>query len=109
MTAPDTAADADVERYTMLIGGDWRAASDGSTFESINPFNGRGWAEVPAATDADIDSAVAAAREAFDAGPWSRSTPLQRATFLRTFGDLIRSNADELARIRGRWPVSVWR
>lgn len=84
----------------MLIGPEWRGASDGSTFESINPFDGLGWARVPSATDADVDAAVAAARRAFEVGPWSQSSPLQRATLLRKFGDLIRANADELARIQ---------
>ncbi|OBI52029.1 carnitine dehydratase [Mycobacterium sp. E796] len=89
-----------MEQYLMLIGPEWRGASDGSTFESINPFDGLGWARVPSATDADVDAAVAAARRAFEVGPWSQSSPLQRATLLRKFGDLIRANADELARIQ---------
>jgi acyl-CoA reductase-like NAD-dependent aldehyde dehydrogenase len=99
MIEPDTAT-SDSEHYTMLIDGDWRAATDGATFSSINPFDGRAWAHVPLATDADVDAAVAAARRAFDTGPWAQSTPLQRATLLRQFGDLIRGNADELARIQ---------
>jgi acyl-CoA reductase-like NAD-dependent aldehyde dehydrogenase len=93
-------AAAGIEQYLMLIGPQWRGASDGSTFESINPFDGLGWARVPSATDADVDAAVAAARRAFEVGPWSQSSPLQRATLLRKFGDLIRANADELARIQ---------
>ncbi|WP_020664696.1 aldehyde dehydrogenase [Amycolatopsis benzoatilytica] len=88
------------ETYTMLIDGKWRDAADGATFPSVNPFNGKTWAEVPSATPQDIDDAVTAARRAFDDGPWSGSTPLQRATLLRRFGDLIKENADELARIQ---------
>ncbi|SCX32482.1 aldehyde dehydrogenase [Mycolicibacterium fluoranthenivorans] len=99
MTDSNTATN-DSEFYTMLIDGDWRAATDGATFSSINPYDGRAWARVPVATDADVDAAVTAARRAFDTGPWSQFTPLQRATLLRNFGDLIRSNADELARIQ---------
>ncbi|NDV07488.1 MULTISPECIES: aldehyde dehydrogenase [unclassified Rhodococcus (in: high G+C Gram-positive bacteria)] len=104
MTATDanavTTAGGETERYDMLIDGAWRAAADHATFDSINPFDGQPWAQVPTATTADIDAAVAAARRAFDGGPWSQSTPLQRATLLRKFGDLIRDNADELARIQ---------
>jgi acyl-CoA reductase-like NAD-dependent aldehyde dehydrogenase len=88
------------ENYSMLIDGKWRDASDGATFASVNPFDGQAWAYVPAATAEDVDVAVTAARRAFEEGPWSRSTPLQRATLLRTFGDLIKENADELARIQ---------
>ncbi|WP_072815578.1 aldehyde dehydrogenase [Rhodococcus zopfii] len=104
MTATDsstaTRPDGETERYEMLIGGGWKASSDGATFNSINPFDAQPWAQVPAATTADIDEAVGAARRAFDKGPWAQSTPLQRATLLRKFGDLIRDNADELARIQ---------
>ena len=95
-----TTAGGEPERNYMLIDGDCRAAADQATFDSINPFDGQPWAQVPTATTADIDAAVAAARRAFDGGPWSQSTPLQRATLLRKFGDLIRDNADELARIQ---------
>ncbi|WP_030517760.1 aldehyde dehydrogenase [Nocardia sp. NRRL WC-3656] len=92
MTAP--------ESYTMLIDGEWRAASDSATFASVNPFDLTAWAYVPAATSEDVDAAVTAARRAFDDGPWSTSTPLYRATLLRRLGDLIKANAAELARIQ---------
>ncbi|MGW5642806.1 aldehyde dehydrogenase [Saccharopolyspora sp. NPDC003752] len=88
------------ENYSMLIDGKWREASDCATFASVNPFDGNAWAQVPAATAEDVDDAVTAARRAFEEGPWSRATPLQRATLLRKFGDLIKENADELARIQ---------
>ncbi|WAL67815.1 aldehyde dehydrogenase [Amycolatopsis cynarae] len=90
------------ENYAMLIDGKWRDASDGATFPSVNPFDGQAWAHVPDATPQDIDDAVTAARRAFEDGPWARTTPLERATLLRRFGDLIKDNADELARIQVR-------
>ncbi|WP_063041506.1 aldehyde dehydrogenase [Nocardia pseudovaccinii] len=89
-----------LESYQMLIDGQWRAASDGGSFASINPFDAKAWAHVPAATSTDVDDAVKAARRAFEDGPWSQSTPLHRATLLRRLGDLIKDNADELARIQ---------
>ncbi len=88
------------ESYKMLVDGRWRAASDASTFASINPFDTKPWAHVPAATPEDVDDAVTAARRAFDVGPWSKSTPFERATLLRRLGDLIKANVDELARIQ---------
>jgi aldehyde dehydrogenase (NAD+) len=103
MTATDplaTSVAREPERHRMLIDGAWRDASDGTTFDSVNPFTGRAWATAPSATEQDVDDAVRAARRAFAEGPWSTSTPLQRATLLRRFGDLIRENADELARIQ---------
>jgi len=93
-------ASAEAEQYQMLIDGAWRDASDGARFPSVNPFDGREWAYVPTATSQDVDDAVAAARRAFETGPWSTSTPLYRATLLRRFGELITRDADELARIQ---------
>ncbi len=80
MTATDsstaTRPDGETERYEMLIGGGWKASSDGATFNSINPFDAQPWAQVPAATTADIDEAVGgAARRAFDKGPWLNPHP----------------------------------
>ena len=89
---------ASTESYSMLIGGAWRESSDGATFESINPVTGLAWATAPRATTQDVDDAVAAAKEAFEDGPWRESTPVQRAGLLRRLGDLIAANADELAR-----------
>ena len=91
-----------IESYSMLIGGEWRDSSDGGTFESINPVTGEPCARVPLATEQDVDAAVAAARRAFEEGPWSQSTPVQRAGLLRKLGDLIAANADHLARIQVR-------
>ncbi|MEC3919155.1 aldehyde dehydrogenase [Nocardia sp. CDC160] len=102
MSAQNTVAElpAGIEQYQMLIGGQWRSAADGARFDSINPYNGAPWATAPTATESDIDDAVTAARHAFQAGPWAASTPVQRATLLRKFGDLITEHADELARVQ---------
>ena len=53
--------------------------------------------EVPLATDADIDRAVAAARAAFDDGPWPRMAPAERADVLARAADLLRKRADDIA------------
>lgn len=95
---PDVALD--VEHYKMLIGGEWVDASDGSRFDSVNPFDGRHWADAPNATEEDVDAAVRAARTAFETDPWTSSTPAQRAATLRKLGDLIAEEADELARVQ---------
>jgi aldehyde dehydrogenase (NAD+) len=89
----------EVRRYGMLIGGRWVPARSGRTFESINPYTGRAWAEVPEAGEADVDSAVRAAREAFDGGPWGRTTGTERARMMRRLADLFAENAERLARL----------
>ncbi|WP_375341744.1 aldehyde dehydrogenase [Patulibacter defluvii] len=83
----------------MLIGGDWVDALDGTTFESIDPYTGEVWATAPDAAPADVDRAVAAAREAFDHGPWGRMTATERGRCLRRLADLIAENGDHLAAI----------
>ena len=44
--------------YDMLIDGEFVQASDGTTFESINPATGKSWAQIPAARAKDVDKAV---------------------------------------------------
>jgi malonate-semialdehyde dehydrogenase (acetylating) / methylmalonate-semialdehyde dehydrogenase len=61
-----------------------------------NPATGEAAAEVPFATAADVDRAVAAARSAFD--DWSRTGLNKRATILFAFRELVRQQADDLAR-----------
>ena len=66
---------SDLQSYSMLIDGDWVAASDGGSFESVNPTTGAPWASIPAATAQDVDRAVRAAWYQFSEGPWSKMLP----------------------------------
>ena len=86
----------------MLRGGGWFPSSDGGVLPCSNPFTGEVWADVPVATPADVDAAVEAARRAFEEGPWSRTTPAQRAEALRRLGDVIIDHAKELADVQVR-------
>jgi (Z)-2-((N-methylformamido)methylene)-5-hydroxybutyrolactone dehydrogenase len=97
--APTTTLDQSPTSFDMYIGGDWVPAASGGRLESLNPFLGRVWATVPDAGVADVEAAVVAAREAFDKGPWSRSTARERAALLRRIGDVLSHNAERLAMI----------
>ena len=66
----------------MLIGGKWVAAASGDTIPVINPATEEVIASVPAGAAADIALAVAAARKAFDSGPWPKMPPSERAKLL---------------------------
>ncbi|WP_101065766.1 aldehyde dehydrogenase [Roseovarius salinarum] len=88
--------------YRMLIGGEWVAASDGGTFESLNPATGESWARVPEATTDDIDRAVRAAHHAWTEGPWAHMTPTQRGHCLRRLGDLLAERSEELGETETR-------
>ncbi|MGA9531592.1 MAG: aldehyde dehydrogenase family protein [Anaerolineales bacterium] len=83
----------------LLINNEWVPAQDGSTFETRNPANGRVLAEVTQAGNGDVDAAVAAARHAFEAGPWGKMGGTERAALLHRLGDLILDHVDELAEL----------
>ncbi|MGI9374148.1 MAG: aldehyde dehydrogenase family protein, partial [Hyphomicrobiales bacterium] len=91
-----------MQEFLMLINGDWVSASDGGTFDSIDPSKGAVWARVPEATADDIDSAVSAADRALYEGPWGKMTPTERGKCLRRLGDLLAENSKSLGRVETR-------
>ncbi|HEX5476082.1 MAG TPA: aldehyde dehydrogenase family protein [Vicinamibacterales bacterium] len=86
----------------MWIGGEWVAASDGGTREVINPADGEVIARVPEATAEDVGRAVAAARAAFDDGPWRTLTARERGTLLFRIAEAIRAEAGAFAELDTR-------
>ncbi len=89
--------DIDIARTEAFIDGDFLAAYDGQTFETIDPSTGRTLTAVSACNAADVDAAVSAARRSVKAGSWSRPLPAQRRATLVRFADLLESDGDELA------------
>ena len=89
---------SDIKNYQMLINGDWVDASDGGTFNSVNPTTGEIWSRIPEATEADVNLAVETAHNAFIKGPWSKLTPTQRGKCLRKLGDLLSEQSEGLGR-----------
>ncbi len=85
--------------HRMLIGGQWLASSNGQTLEVLNPADESVLATVPAATETDVDLAVKAARQAFEAPAWAKMRPDQRQRLLLRLADLIEANARTLAEI----------
>lgn len=81
----------------LYIDGHWVKPVLGGTFPTIDPSNETVLAHVAAATAADIDLAVKAARKAFDEGPWPQTTGAQRAVVLRRIAAGIRERLDTLA------------
>ena len=92
---------AELERFSMLIGGQRVGALSGTTFASQNPYTGQPWAEIPDGGPADVDAAVAAARAAFD-GEWGATTGFARAALMRRLADAIAADAERLARLEVR-------
>ena len=89
-------------KYEILIGGKWRAAASGETFETDNPYTGEPWALIPRCGAADAEAAVEAASEAFETGPWAGTNASQRGALLRRLGDLLAENAEALAQTEVR-------
>ncbi len=86
---------------TLLIDGQWRAASDGQTIDVLNPCDARVFTTIDRGTAADIDAAVKAAQKALD-GAWGRMTATERGRILMKFAELIVRHADEIAQIEAR-------
>lgn len=82
--------------YKMLVNGAWVGASDGNSFDSINPATGQVWACVPEATVEDVDKAVCAADRAFNEGPWSKMSPTERGHCLRRLAELLMDQSEQL-------------
>ncbi|MCC7048694.1 MAG: aldehyde dehydrogenase family protein [Alphaproteobacteria bacterium] len=99
---PALGPDADkfvAKQHKMLINGKWGAAKSGKTLAVEDPATLEEIAKVPAGDKADIDLAVAAARAAFETGPWSRLSPIERAKIVWRLGDLLEKHADEFAQL----------
>jgi phenylacetaldehyde dehydrogenase len=83
----------------MFINGKWVDAASGKTFPTYNPATGEVLANVAEGDKEDINRAVAAARAAFDTGPWSKITPSQRGKLIWKLADLIEQHAEEFAQL----------
>ena len=85
------------ENYGLYINGKWVPAGDGATFETRCPANGEHLATCAQATKEDVDTAVAAAWEAFKT--WKNITTNERAAILNKVADIIEQNAEHLAMV----------
>ena len=83
----------------LFIGGEWRDASEGRTFQTLNPATGRPLTGIAEAGPEDVDLAVKAARQALVTGDWPKMAPADRGKLLRKLGDLVAQNREELAEL----------
>jgi (Z)-2-((N-methylformamido)methylene)-5-hydroxybutyrolactone dehydrogenase len=74
-----------LERFQNYIAGKFVDATDGRTFDSLDPYAGAPWAAIPEGGTDDIDHAVAAARAALE-GEWGAMTGFQRAALMHKHG-----------------------
>ena len=84
-------------RTQAFVDGRYVDAASGATFDSINPATGKLLARVASGDAEDIDRAVKAARNAFNAGSWAQRSPAERKKILLRFAEVIAAHRDELA------------
>jgi aldehyde dehydrogenase (NAD+) len=81
----------------LFIGGEWVDPSSASVIEVISPHSEEIVGRVPEAREADVDRAVAAARTAFDHGPWPRTAAAERADVMARLLAALEQRAGEMA------------
>ena len=91
-----------MKRYRMHINGEWVEAAAGGYLPVYDPSTEDIIAEVPDAAAADVDRAVAAARAAFDSGPWSSTTAQERGRILFRLAERVRKESATLAELESR-------
>lgn len=85
------------EHDRLFIGGEWAAPAGTGTIDVISPHTEEVVGRVPEGTEGDIDAAVAAARRAFDEGPWPRMTPAERAEIVGRLSVIYAERQQEMA------------
>jgi aldehyde dehydrogenase (NAD+) len=88
-----------LDRDAFFIDGDWAAPASGDLIEVVSPHTEQVVATVPEGSTADIDAAVAAARRAFDSGPWPRMSPEERIEVVQNFSNLYAGRMGEMAEL----------
>ncbi|GAA1637928.1 MULTISPECIES: 5-carboxymethyl-2-hydroxymuconate semialdehyde dehydrogenase [Brevibacterium] len=97
MTASTTAPANLPEKIRHYIDGEFVDSLDGDEFDVINPVTNQPYIKAASGKKADIDRAVAAAKKAFEEGPWPTMLPRERARVLNRIADIVESREDELA------------
>ena len=96
LVAPKLLSDHKIRDFAMLIDGSWEQGQ-GNPIERIAPSHGVVVSRYPAGRKSDAERAIAAARKAFDHGPWPHMTASERSAILLKAADLIAARAEELA------------
>ena len=86
-----------IKDQLLFIDGKWCQSASGKSFETVDPSTNQVICRVAEGDAADVELAVAAARRAFDSGPWSRMSASERGRLIYKLADLIESHQEELA------------
>ena len=91
--------DAMYDRDQLFIGGRWRKSEGGRRTTMVSPHSEEVIGSTVLASEADVDAAVAAARAAFDYGPWTEFTAEQRIELVTRFGELYQTRMNEISEL----------
>ncbi|MGW7274241.1 aldehyde dehydrogenase family protein [Streptomyces sp. NPDC054864] len=89
-------------QQTIHVGGEWRDALSGATREILDPADAKPFALIAEGGTEDTDAAIAAAREAFDHGPWPATPVAERAALLRRVADLLVRDREKIGLLESR-------
>src|SRR6266487_4588065 len=87
------------EHKRLFIGGEWVEPASSSAIDVISPHSEELVGRVPEGTEADIDRAVAAARDAFDNGEWPRLSPEERIAAVQKFSEVYAAHIPDMAAV----------
>lgn len=99
-----------MDRTAFFIGNEWVKPASDKIFNVINASTGEQIATVPEGIEADIDAAVAAARNAFDNSDWATSSPADRAAVMMRFMEALAKRGPQLAEavsLQNGMPISI--
>src|SRR5689334_7846722 len=85
--------------YQNYFNGEWVDSKSGKTFEVVDPSSEEVIAHVPHANADDVNRAVAAAKAAFEEGPWAQTTAQERGRVLFRLAEKVRQNTAMLAEL----------
>lgn len=85
------------QRTELFVDGEWTAPSTGAVIEIVSPATEQVIGAAPSAAPADVDRAVAAARRAFDSGPWPRLDPAERIAAIERLAAAYKERRADMA------------
>ncbi|GIE95627.1 aldehyde dehydrogenase [Paractinoplanes rishiriensis] len=88
-----------LEYKELYVGGRWVAPASDRRIRVVSPHTAEPVGSAPEATEEDVDRAVAAARTAFDEGPWPHTPPAERIAAVRRFAAAYLARQEELAEL----------
>ncbi len=91
-----------MQKYQLFINGEWVDPESGQWFDSVNPYTGLAWAQIPRGNRDDVDRAVRAAEHAMRHGQWSRLNATQRGHAMSRLADVMARHAERLATVEVR-------